>query len=88
MKDSIPIFISCKNGNFDVDELYKLNTVAERFGSGYAKKVLIASELDKLGYKAEYIRARAEDMRIRLIEDVDRMEDAELDRLLRSLWSN
>lgn len=88
MKDSIPVFISCKNGNFGIDELYKLNTVAERFGSQYAKKVLIASELDKIGNKSEYIRARAEDMGIRLVEDVDTISDNELDRILKSLWRN
>ena len=52
MKGSIPLFISCKNGDFDANELYKLNTVAERFGRKYSKKVLISTELDKLGEKA------------------------------------
>lgn len=88
VKDAIPVFISCKNGAFSADELYKLSTVAERFGSQYAKKVLIATELDKLGVKAEYIRARAADMKIRLVENIDEMEDGELDRVLRSLWCN
>lgn len=88
MKDTIPVFISCKNGDIDMDELYKLSSVAYRFGGKYTKKVLIATELDKLGPKAEYVRARAEDMEIRLIEDVDKMSDGELDRVLRSVWSN
>ena len=88
MKDALPVFISCKNGNFEVDELYKLNAVAERFGGEYVKKVLIATELDKLGTKANYIRARAEDMQIRLIEDMDSMSDEELERVLKSLWCN
>lgn len=88
MKDAIPVFISCKNGDFDMEELYKLSTVAARFGGRYVKKVLIATELDKLGPKAEHLRARAEDMGIRIIEDVDKMSDAELDRILRSVWSN
>lgn len=88
MKDTVPVFISCKNGDIDMDELYKLSSVANRFGGKYTKKVLIATELDKLGPKATYIRARAEDMGIRLIEDVDKMSDGELDRVLRSLWSN
>lgn len=86
MKDAIPIFISCKNGNFDVEELYKLNTVAERFGTQYVRKALIASELDKLGSKADFIRARAQDMKIKLIEDVDMMSDAKLEKILYSLW--
>lgn len=37
----IPVFISCKNGSVNSDELYKLNTVAERFGGKYARKILV-----------------------------------------------
>lgn len=88
MKGSIPIFISCKNGDFDANELYKLNTVAEHFGNKYSKKVLISTELDKLGEKSDYIRARMDDMGIRSVENVDEMNDSELERVLRSLWSN
>ncbi len=88
MKDAIPVFISCKNGDFDMEELYKLNTVANRFGGRYVKKVLVAAEIDKLGSKAEHIRARAEDMGIRLLENIDEISDSELDRLLRSVWFN
>lgn len=43
MRGLVPVFISCKNGTFDDDELYKLNTVARRFGGPYAKRVLVAS---------------------------------------------
>lgn len=86
MKGAIPIFISCKNGYFDVNELYKLNTVATRFGNKYAKKVLVAAELEKLGEKAEYIRARMEDMNIRRIENVDELTESELNKLLKTLW--
>ena len=88
MKGLIPIFISCKNGVVEIDELYKLSTVAERFGGKYAKKVLIASELDKLGIKADYIRARAADMGIRVVENVDEMSETALCKSLKSLWSN
>jgi len=88
MKGSIPIFISCKNGDFDANELYKLNTVAEQFGNKYAKKVLVSTELDKLGEKSDYIRARMDDMSIRNVENADEMSDSELERVLKSLWSN
>ena len=50
--------------------------------------MIIASELDKIGNKSEYMRARAEDMGIRLVEDVDTISDNELDRILKSLWRN
>jgi hypothetical protein len=83
-----PIFISCKNGNFDANETYKLNTVSERFGAQYAKKVLITTELDKLGDKAAYLRARMIDMDIDLLEDVDAISDDKLERKLRSLCAN
>ena len=88
MKGSIPIFISCKNGDFDVNELYKLNTVAEHFGNKYSKKVLVSTELDQLGEKSNYIYARMDDMGIRSIENVDEMSDSEFEKALKTLWSN
>lgn len=88
MHGAVPVFISCKNGYFDMNEMYKLSSVADRFGKQYAKKVLVTSEMEKMGSAAPYLRARAEDMGIRIIENVDEMTDAELDRTLRSLWSN
>lgn len=65
-----PLFISCKNGDIGDDELYKLNTVAERFGSRYAKKMLIATDLDRKGPMSlkAYIQ-RAKDMDIYLVTD-------------------
>ncbi len=47
MDGIIPIFISCKNGEIKDDELYKFDAVATRFGGTYAKKVLIATYLNK-----------------------------------------
>ena len=88
MKDSIPVFISCKNGVFDVDELYKLETVGNYFGAEYAKKVLVTGDLNRMGPRAEHIRRRAADMNIRLIENVDEITDEDFDRMLRSLWLN
>lgn len=65
-----PLFISCKNGDIGDDELYKLNTVAERFGSRYAKKMLIATDLERKGPMSlkAYIQ-RAKDMGIYLVTD-------------------
>lgn len=42
-----PLFISCKNGHIGEEELYKLHTVATRFGGPGAKKMLIATDLDQ-----------------------------------------
>jgi hypothetical protein len=87
MKGAIPVFISCKNGLFDANELYKLNTVADRFGNKYAKKILIATDMDGLGAKGEYLTARMEDMGIKCVGDLDQLPDTELDRILASLWN-
>lgn len=69
MKDLTPIFISCKNGkSFKSDELYKLSTVAGRFGGKYAKKVLVATRLDEMGEAGEAIVNRADDMCVSVIK--------------------
>lgn len=47
MHGMTPLFISCKNGNIGDEELYKLNTVAHRFGGPHARKMLIATDLDR-----------------------------------------
>ena len=88
MKGAIPIFISCKNGFFDASELYKLSTVADRFGDKYAKKVLIATEMDKMGSKSEYLGARMQDMGIRCVDAFDEMSEGEIERVFASLWLN
>lgn len=85
MKGLIPVFISCKNGNFNIDELYKLNTVAERFGGKYAKKVLVASGINKMK-NGGYILTRAADMGIRVIDDIDKMSEFKLNKAFKSLW--
>lgn len=70
MHGTTPLFISCKNGNIDEEELYKLHTVAERFGGPYAKKMLIATDLDRKSPAANraFIQ-RAWDMDIFLVTD-------------------
>ncbi len=78
MKGMMPVFVSCKNGEVGSDELYKLSVVSERFGGKYVKKVLVTTQLDEMGYKAEYIRARAKDMGIRVVENADAMSQKEL----------
>lgn len=96
MHGMVPVFVSCKNGYIDKDELYKLNAVATRFGGKYAKKVLVATSLDDSDF-SNYLRQRAEDMGIRLVEgyshngnykDFTDMNDVEINRVIRSLWSN
>ena len=68
MRGLIPTFISCKHGKIGEEELYKLNTVATRFGGKYAKKILIATHLEKESASSmkSYLQ-RAKDMDIQLI---------------------
>ncbi len=87
MHDMVPVFISCKNGIVTSDELYKLNTVAERFGSKYSKKVLVATSIADLGEAGEYLRQRIIDMGITLVEGVQDMSDSELKKKLKNLWN-
>lgn len=87
MHGLVPVFVSCKNGYIDGDELYKLNTVADRFGGKYAKKVLVATALGNSDF-SECLRQRAKDMNIRLVEGIQDMDDAELNRAVRSFWTN
>lgn len=96
MHGMVPVFVSCKNGYIEKDELYKLNTVANRFGGKYAKKVLIATALDNSDY-SNYIRQRAADMNIRLVEGYIykgilkrfvEMNDNEINNVVRTFWSN
>lgn len=88
MHDIVPVYISCKNGIVTADELYKLNTVAERFGGQYSKKVLVATSISDFGEQGMYLRQRAKDMNIKLIEGVQNMDDAELEKKLKNVWSN
>lgn len=83
MRGVVPVFVSCKNGYVETAELYKLNTVADRFGGKYARKVLVTTSLDRQGEQADYLRARAEDMQIRLIEITEETDTKDLERALR-----
>lgn len=86
MRGMVPVFISCKNGDVKIDELYKLSAVANQFGGNYGKKVLVATALESLGIREEYIRARAEDMDIRILDDVQDKKFSELVKTVRTLW--
>lgn len=86
MHGMVPVFLSCKNGYVDADELYKLSAVADRFGRGYAKKVLVVSDLDRMGAAGDYIKARADDMDIVLIDNASELTDIELARRLKNIW--
>lgn len=63
-------FISCKNGMVDSNELYKLNTVAERFGGRYAEKILVLSFFEP----DRSFNERANELGIRIIKNVRHLQ--------------
>lgn len=65
-----PLFISCKNGSIGEDELYKLHTVATRFGGPNARKMLVATDLEtKNPFSDRAFIQRAWDMDVYLVTD-------------------
>ena len=64
MHGAVPLFISCKNGDVDEDELYKLHTVAQEFGGPNARKMLVASNLNRKIPSHRALIQRAWDMDI------------------------
>ena len=86
MHGVMPIFLSCKNGDLKPEELYKLHTVARRFGGAYSRMVLVAPSIDYLGDAR--LRERAEELGIIVLagKDVLRASDQELTALLSCLW--
>lgn len=83
MRGLVPIFVSCKNGNVPDDELYKLNTVAEHFGSKYTKKILVLTNCLKSKSEMKAFKDRAKDMNIFLIENAYKLSDNAIKRLLK-----
>ena len=62
-----PIFVSCKNGDVDNDELYKLRTVTARFGGKYAKAVLVLAA-PRGAVSSMSLKERAKEYHITVIE--------------------
>ncbi len=85
MKNLVPVFISCKGGDIEEAELYKLDAVANRFGGKYAKKVLISTNHGKDEISAAYFRRRAKDMNITLFENVHLLSDGEFFDMIKEL---
>ena len=68
-----PLFISCKNGQIPEEELYKLHTVATRFGGPNVRKMLIVSDPHNISGSLEQ---RAKDMGIHLVPNAAELDDA------------
>ncbi len=77
MDGVVPVFISCKNGKFNQEELYKLSTVANNFGGEYAKKVIVTN--DALSERGNInLKERALEMGIKTIVNVNKKSDAQI----------
>ena len=79
MKGLVPIFISCKSGSVNAEELYKLNSVAFEFGRKYVKKALVVSTLQFMGqntYKDFIQRASELDITIIELDKISSVEQA------------
>ena len=50
--------------------------------------MLIATSVGCLGEAGKYFRQRAKDMNIRLIENIQDLDDAELEKKLKNIWNN
>lgn len=85
MKGVVPVFVSCKNGGVDEEELYKLSSVATRFGGVYSKKVLVCSGLKKKGLSKEHFLQRAKDMGITVINNVKKLTEKDLSDKFRNI---
>jgi len=66
IENNLPTFISCKIGNVDQMSLYELETVANRFGGKYAKKVLVIAKEMAAGH---LLRAKEMGIEVRLISE-------------------
>lgn len=75
---AVGYFISCKNGLVDSDELYKLSTVARRFGGKYAKKILVLSRFEP---DMSFMN-RADEMGIKVIKNVRHLKKADFAKRL------
>ena len=67
MRGLCPIYISCKNGRVNDNEIYKLNAVANRFGGKYVKKVLIVTDADRIEGSPRKLISRAQAMGIEVV---------------------
>lgn len=85
MKNLVPVFISCKCGDIEEVELYKLDAVARRFGGKFAKKVLVSTHYGKDPLATAHFRRRAADMEVTLLENVHLLNEEEFATAIKKL---
>lgn len=82
MRNLVPVFISCKNGMVQKEALYELQAVARQFGGAYSKKILLTTYINKNRDARNFIVQRARDMKIEIIDGVDKLSREELKKAL------
>lgn len=84
LKDNIPTFISCKNGRVDKDALYELDTIANKFGGKYAKRVILSPQSND-----ETLSERAREMGIVIVdEEIFDWSEEEFKQFFLELYQN
>ena len=86
MHGMVPLFVSCKNGQTEVEELYKLNSVAGKFGGKYACKYLIAPLL-RQSPNESVIRERCRDLSINIVDDAAMLSEEEFFKRIKTLYN-
>lgn len=81
MRGSVPIFISCKNGDVHKDALYELESVAKKYGGEYTKKILLATHISSNTASKKHILQRAKDMNISVIDNIEQMSKVEFKKI-------
>jgi len=87
MRDLVPVFVSCKNGEVHKEALYELDTVSKKFGGKYAKRFLLASYISHNEATEAHIRQRARDMDITVValSDIDNLNRESFKRRLKNV---
>lgn len=83
MRDLVPVFISCKNGEVHKEALYELSVVAQKCGGRYAKKLLMATYVSSDANSRRCIEQRAKDMGIEILDGLNTMSKEKLKDLLK-----
>ncbi len=84
MRDTTPVFISCKNGRVSSDELYKFHTVSRQFGGNEHISLLVAPHFRDSDEKSANIRDRAQLYRIAMLTKFAKKSDADATEYLRT----
>ena len=66
----MPVCISCKNGHFEKEALYELDTVSRHFAGRFAKRIFVASYVDESPATVANLKERARVMGITTLFNV------------------